>query len=129
MAKCLSSYCIFLFTPGVNPPISLYLQIEESILDKLAWEEHSPLYEALHNAGDIVPSCESVCFGPNIHGDAGLHTSTAILSSPVMQRPIFKISGDKVVGYRKYLDFLFYCLNIYLYQISHFKFLKWWPGL
>jgi len=75
--------------------------IEESILDRLAWEEHSPLYDALHNAGDIVPSCESVCFAPCAHGDtsAGTHVSVSALSSPVLHRNIYKIAGDKVIGY------------------------------
>ena len=81
-----------------------YLQIEECILDKLAWEENSPLYDALHNVGDVVPSCESVCFTPSVQGDtsSGTHVPVATLSSPVLQRPIFKIAGDKVVGYRKF---------------------------
>lgn len=76
-------------------------RVEENILEKLAWEEHSALYDALHSAGNIVPSCESVCFSQTFPSDASAasHSSSAILSSPSVQRPNFKIFGDKVVGY------------------------------
>lgn len=82
--------------------------MEENILEKLAWEEHSALYDALHSAGNIVPSCESVCFSQTFPSDASAasHSSSAILSSPSVQRPNFKIFGDKVVGYRKLFCFL-----------------------
>ena len=99
-------------------------QIEESILDRLAWEEHSPLYDALHNAGDIVPSCESVCFAPSAHGDtsAGTHVSVSALSSPVLHRNIYKIAGDKVIGYREwlYVD-LKWISRIVLFIVVSFK--------
>lgn len=76
-------------------------QIEENILERYAWEENSVLYEALKNAGDKVPSCENVCGAPPVQTDVPLTFPPGTILSPIMQRPVYKVSGDKIVGYRK----------------------------
>eukprot|EP00794_Sanderia_malayensis_P018721 gene18721-20610_t len=70
-------------------------RIEEKILEKLVWEENSPLYEALHADNDVIPTCESVCAGPP-HPETT--TIPALLISSA-RHPVYKISGDKVVGF------------------------------
>ena len=78
-----------------------FFQIEENILEKYAWQENSVLYEALKNAGNIVPSCENVCSAPPVQSDVPLTFPPGTILSPIMQRPVYKVSGDKIVGYRK----------------------------
>ena len=78
-----------------------FFQIEENILEKYAWQENSVLYEALKNAGDTVPSCENVCSAPPVQNDVPLTFPPGTILSPIMQRPVYKVSGDKIVGYRK----------------------------
>jgi retinoblastoma-like protein 1 len=58
------------------------VQIEEKILDSLAWRSESPLWENIRKSGLPVPSCEDVCL-PGQLDDA---VSSVSCCNPVIRR-------------------------------------------
>lgn len=40
--------------------VAVYLKVEETVLEELAWAEESPLWTALGQRNEPTPSCEEV---------------------------------------------------------------------
>jgi hypothetical protein len=67
---------------GFHPLILRWcLQVEENILEALAWRTESPLWENIRKSGLPVPSCEDVCLPGQLDD-----TSSVPCPNPVIRR-------------------------------------------
>lgn len=76
------------------------LQIEEQILDSLAWKAESPLWQIIQN-GQVIPSCQDVNFADQLETEMNPATPSINLSSTLMS-PALKLVNDKATPSSKY---------------------------
>ena len=67
-------------------------QIEEQILENLAWSHDSPLWSAINEAGS-VPSCEDVTVPNTVES---LHPNQHLLASPIVHPRVQRICGEEM---------------------------------
>lgn len=80
------------------------LQIEEQILDSLAWKAESPLWQIIQN-GQVIPSCQDVNFADQLETEMNPATPSINVSSTLMS-PALKLVNDKATPSSKYTSTL-----------------------
>lgn len=60
---------IFSFRNFGHLKIHVFFQIEESILQSLAWKNESPLWDAMKEQSGSIPTCEEVFFSSFVNCD------------------------------------------------------------
>lgn len=82
----------------------IILQIEEQILDSLAWKGESPLWQIIKNKKDQdIPSCQDVNFSDQLETEMNPAThSMGLLSTPLS--PASKLVNDKATPSSKYYN-------------------------
>ena len=68
-----------------------FFQIEEQILEAMAWQSDSPLWAVL-NTLDQVPSCEEVTVPQNI--EPAVSSAQGAIRSPIIHPRVVGISGE-----------------------------------
>jgi len=93
-----------LCTAKNNSFFHLLHQIEEQILECLAWSHDSPLWSSIQQAGS-VPSCEEVSIPFQLEA---AHSTQNLLASPIIHPRVQRICGEEGAarrGERMVLDF------------------------
>lgn len=76
------------------------LQIEEQILDSLAWKGESPLWQIIKYNNQDIPSCQDVNFSDQLETEMNPTTHSMGLLSTLS--PASKLVNDKATPSSKY---------------------------
>ena len=85
----------------------ILLQLEEQILDSLAWKGDSSLWQILQNSNMDIPSCQDVNFSDQLETEMNSATPSVGLATTPMS-PATKLVNDKATPISKCCIRIFY---------------------
>ena len=104
---------------------AFFNQIEEQILECLAWSHDSPLWYSIQQAGS-VPSCEDVSLP---YQTESVHTTQNLLASPIIHPRVQRICGEEGAARRGELQHHFYFPSMSVFPKKQVKFVEFFKSL